>query len=112
MNQREAFKIGFLEKCAEDGLTPQETLLRIENATFMLKTSGDVTGISGLLQNVFNKAWPLALIAPAALGTAAGAMLARAPDDTYDEGELHKREEITEYQHAVEQLQRQLRRRQ
>lgn len=40
MTPKEAFKIGFLQKCAADGLTQEETLRRIVHAKFMLKTSG------------------------------------------------------------------------
>jgi len=105
MTPKEAFKIGFLEKCAKDGLSEDETLLRIRQAKFMLK-SGIARGAWDTLRSMFGAAWPLALLAPPLVGVGGGAMLAKAQNDTFDKNEAYKREEISEYQRAVEQLQR------
>ena len=104
MNTREAFKIGFLEKCAADGLSPDETLVRIQHANFMLKTAENP--LSSAMQLAWRSAWPLLLLGPPAAGLAGGMALARAHDDGYESGEARKREEIGEYQRAVERLQR------
>jgi len=106
MTPKEAFKIGFLQKCAADRLTQEETLQRIVHAKFMLKTGGLGDVGLGALKALWGAAWPLALLAPPLAGMGAGAVLARAQDDTYDKDEARKREEISEYSRAVERLQR------
>jgi len=111
MTPKEAFKIGFLEKCAADGLSKAETLERIQHATFMCKTahmtkSADpISAIANLFGRLGSAALPLALLAPPIAGAAGGALLAKAPDDAYDKSEARKKELIAEYGRAVEKMQ-------
>ena len=115
MNSREAFKIGFLQKCAAEGLTTAETRQRIQHAKFMLKCGAvgrtgvagkAVDGVGGLLKSVLGAAWPVALLAPPLVGLGGGAMLAKAQDDTYDKEEARTLEEVSEYQRAIDRLKR------
>ena len=106
MNTKEAFKIGFLKECVDQGLPPEQQLERIRHAQFMLK-SADLAGMAGnAFSSVWNAALPLALILPPLAGVGAGAVLAKSQDDAYGEGEIQKDEEISEYQRAIEKLKR------
>ena len=129
MTPKEAFKIGFMHKCATDGLTSDQTLERIRHAkaaaVIAAVADGDMTkegegfGIIGellgggkdLMSWGWNTAWPLALTAPPIAGALSGKVLADAQDDTYDEDEARKRELIAAYAQAKEQLERSARKR-
>jgi enoyl-CoA hydratase/carnithine racemase len=105
MTPKEAFKIGFLQKCADDGLSREETMTRIRHAKVLIKTGAGWPG-EQLLSTAWNTAWPLFMLAPPAAGVAGGYALANLQDDSYDKKEARKREIISEYQRAVERLQR------
>lgn len=113
MTPKEAFKIGFFEKCAKDGLSPEQILQRIQHARVMIKMAGPVADAAGAVAgggaaaaaNTFKSLLPYMLIAPPIAGLAGGALLAKAQDDTYDKDEMKKREEIAEYNRAVARLQ-------
>lgn len=104
MTPKEAFKIGFLEKCARDNLSPAQTMMRIQHSKFMLKQSSVAGAVGNTVSNIFGSLWPLALLAPPVAGVAGGYALAQAGDDTYDSEESKKREEIAEYQRAIDRL--------
>lgn len=104
MTPKEAFKIGFLEKCAADGLTPEETLLRIQHAKFMIKSADFATAIGNFMGNMGSAALPFILLGPPLAGAVGGALLAKAPNDAFDKKELRKRELIAEYQRALERM--------
>jgi hypothetical protein len=105
MTPKEAFKIGFLEKCAEAALSPEETLARIKHAQFMVK-SGLGETLVNFLSNLFSTAWPAALVVPPVAGLAGGAMLAQAQNDDYQEEEAQRRELVGAYDRAVSKLER------
>jgi len=112
MTPKEAFKIGFLEKCAEDGLSNEEIVKRIRNSKMLVKLAyggpGAVDdaaqGLFDLSSNIFNKVWPLILAGPPLLGAAGGYTLAQARGDTYDKDEAKTREVIGTYQQAISRL--------
>jgi len=114
MTPKEAFKIGFLHKCAADGLSPDETMERIRHATLMMKTAGPIKDVVDTVKapvgwaanKAFNYGVPLALFGPPILGLGAGYALSKMRDDTFDKDEARKKEEIAEYQRAVEKLRR------
>jgi hypothetical protein len=105
MTPKEAFKIGFLEKCAADNLSPTEIMARIQHSKFVIKSAGIAGPIGDTAKAFMNWAGPLALIGPPVAGLAGGAMLAGAQDDSYDPEEARKQEEIAEYRRAIDQLQ-------
>lgn len=113
MNSKEAFKIGFLQKCAADGLSSEETLHRIQHAKFMLKSGGDPLWqlpfklpAKVLAAKVLAAFAPFALLTPPLAGMGAGAMLAKAQDDTHSPEEARTLEEVSEYQRAIDGLKR------
>jgi len=119
MTEKEAFKIGFLLKCAEDGLTVEQVESRIQQrASLFKKEAGPWDTFTSILSRgvdaagaVADKAfWP-AVIAPPLLGIAGAYGLSRAQDDTYDVDEAKKREEIAAYRRAIDQLNRSRRKR-
>jgi hypothetical protein len=97
MTPKEAFKIGFLEKCAKDGLTPEQTMMRIQHAKFMLKAASAEKSAA---------LWPWLLFGPPAAGMLGGYTLASMQNDPYDSEEATKREEIAEYERALARLQK------
>lgn len=106
MTPQEAFKIGFLKKCAADGLAPDETMQRIQHARFMIKSGGAVSGGLNLLKSMFGAMWPLALLGPPMVGMGGGALLAKAQNDAYEPEEARQREEIAEYERSIDRLRR------
>jgi len=112
MTPKEAFKIGFLEKCAEDGLSNEEIVKRIRNSKMLVKLAYNQPGwvddtgqgLLDLSSNIFNKVWPLILAGPPLLGAAGGYMLAKARGDSYDKDEAKTREIIGSYQQALTRL--------
>ena len=120
MTDKEAFKIGFLMKCAEEGLTPSQVEERITHRVEMIKKAESVAmvkkadsnspGLVGtgwdVLKTMLGHAWPLAVAAPWVAGGVGGYALSKAQDDVYDVDEAKKREEIAEYYRAIDQLNR------
>lgn len=110
MTPKEAFKIGFLYKCAEDGLTPEEVLQRVRTTRIMVKVAA-IPGLDAAIQTgttgvttLFKALWPLLLFGPPMTGLAAGYGLSQITDNTYDKDEIRKRELIAAYERATSQL--------
>jgi len=112
MTDKEAFKIGFLLKCAEEGLSEEQVERRIIKKSFMGLDVGKWVDRAGHTAKwVADKAfWP-AMIAPPLAGIAGAYALSKAQDDTHDVEEAKKREEISAYRRAVDQLNRSSRKR-
>ena len=104
MTDKEAFKIGFLMKCAEEGLTPSQVESRITDSVAIIKKAE--TNAWDVLKTVTGKAWPLALAAPWVAGGLGGYALSQAGDEMYSVEEAKKREELAEYYRAIDQLKR------
>jgi hypothetical protein len=111
MNSHEAFKIGFLCRCADEGLTPEQTAVRIKQAATLPKQAGFNpltwgkpvgSGIDWLWQ----RAKVPMVAGPPALGVLGGYALSKAKADTFDVDEAKRDEELTEYQRAIDQLAR------
>lgn len=101
MEPQEAFKIGFMARCVEEGLSQEKTAELIEKAA-------DGT-LSGLVEGAKAVAYPaaaLALAAPPTLGGLAAYFNNKAVD-TADEGDVEeiKKKELREsYRRMAEQL--------
>ena len=115
MTPKEAFKVAFLHKCAEDGLTKDETLERIRNMRMVKAAAGGaVAGLGGaalgaaggLASGAWKTLWRLLLLGPAAAGAMGGYGLANAQDETFDEDDARKRELLAAYERAASQLER------
>ncbi len=117
LSAQEAFKIGFLSRCVEDRLTPDQMLDRVKRAHDLFEKTGF---IGGILQHIANKGVdlgagalsataqygiPAAIATPPILGGLAGYGLARATDvnDT-DVADIKDREVIDEYRRQAEKL--------
>jgi hypothetical protein len=109
MTPVEAFKAGFLAKCAEDGCSPEEICQRIRKAA---SVGGAVTGAAsaagGALSGVAKTALPYILTAllagPPAVGALGGWGLGRMVNDDFDPDEVLKNEELTAYHSAIQDL--------
>lgn len=101
MEPREAFKIGFMSRCIEEGLSQEKTAELIE------KTANST--LSGLVEGAKAVMYPaaaLALAAPPTLGGLAAYFNNKAVD-TADEGDVDevKKKELREsYRRMAEQL--------
>jgi len=120
MNKQEAFKIGFLHKCAEDGLTPEETLQRVRTTRLMVKAAGPVPGLDAASRmggaaigagadataSLAKAILPLLLLGPPVAGGLAGYGLSQATNNPVDKSEMRKKELMAAYERAAAQLQR------
>jgi hypothetical protein len=104
LTPQEAYKIGFLVRCAEEGLSAEQTKQRVKQANWI------PTPISNLLTTLGKGGLFGALVAPAAIGGIGGVALGKARDDDFDMEEAKKEEELAEYYRAIEQLSRSTRR--
>lgn len=119
MNTREAFKFGFLLRCAEEGLTVDQISDRTEKLASAMKTAdvwnwlksfglGAAKAIPWTIGAAL-KGGALAAGGGALLGAGSGYALSKALDDTVDTTEARDEELIAEYHRALQDL---LRRRQ
>jgi hypothetical protein len=102
MDPREAFKIGFMARCIEEGLSQEKTAELIEKAAL----DGAISGGVDALKAVLYPAAALALAAPPTIGGLAAYFNNRALD-TADEGdveEIKQRELKESYRRMAEQL--------
>jgi hypothetical protein len=78
LTPRDAFKVGFLARCAEEGLSADQITERVKLAAD--KFAGLMDSITGLGQSAVSTGLPLAALAPIALGGVAGYGLSRMTD--------------------------------
>lgn len=110
LSSRDAFKVGFLGRCVERGMSPSQIKEAADKLAGLL---GDAVGaVGGAAKGVTNAAlgWgiPLAAAAPPVLGGMAGFGLAKATDiDDTDIDDIKDREVIDEYRRQAERLNRQ-----
>ena len=119
LTAQEAFKIGFLSRCVEDQLTPDQMLMVVKRASDLLEKNavlGVFSGLGGKMLDVgkgvaggaLNYGIPLAVAGPPIVGGLAGYGLARATDiDQTDIDEIKDREVIDAYRRETERLKRQ-----
>jgi hypothetical protein len=117
MDDRQAFKFGFMAHCIEQGLTtPAEMIGAVKEASATLEKQsgfGDFVGGAGkFLGGVGGSAlsWgiPLALAAPPLIGAGIGSMAAKAQDvDDYDVDDAKNQEVIDTYSREAARLRRQ-----
>jgi hypothetical protein len=112
MTPKEAFKVGFLHKCAADGLTKEETLERARNMR-MAKVAffgAAANAAGGAAATLGTGAWKglltALLLGPPIAGLAGGYGLAQAKDQTYSKDDAKKRELLAAYERAASQLER------
>jgi hypothetical protein len=96
LTPREAFKIGFVLRCADEGLSATETSERVEKAAALLEKQA---GLWDTTKGIGNLGWNIGVIAPLAVGLGGAYMLHKATEDTVDVEDLRKRELIAEMKH-------------
>ena len=122
LTPKEAFKIGFLSRCVEDGLSLEQAHDRVKMATDLLQKQAGVGEVISKTLELPGKAldmakpvlgaglnWgiPLALAAPPILGGVAGYTLGKMGDvDDTDVDEIKKRELIESYKRHANALKR------
>lgn len=115
LTPREAFKAGFLTRCASDGMTPEQMLGAVKLAAEMFEKRavvGTVVGqgidaAKGLAGGLLRMGVPLAIAAPPILGGLGGYALAKATDiDDTDVEAIKNRELVDEYERQTEGLAR------
>ncbi len=116
MTDRQAFKIGFLSRCVEEGLDfpaicKQASQLResLEKQALWDIPKAISSVASPVLDHTLRYGIPAALVAPAVAGGLGGFGLAKLTDvSDVDPDEVKKREIAEEFRQQTEQLQRQL----
>ena len=114
MRPNEAFKIGFLARCVEAGLSTAETRQLAKQANACFTKSGFASTLGGLgkltsdvVGSVGVPALTAAAIAPPALGGMAAYLYNKATDaDANDVKEIKKKELIQTYRRMADQLRR------
>jgi hypothetical protein len=86
MDSRQAFKIGFLARCAEEGLTGEQVRERLQKAASLLGSLPDL-------------ATTAAVTLPVMAGAGLGYMAHRSAGRDVDEDDIRKRELIEELRH-------------
>ncbi len=114
LTPQEAFKVGFLERCVQDGLSPDQMLSRVKQARDMLEKRAlfglvdrGLDAAGGLAKGLASYGTVAALAAPPILGGLGGYALAKGTDiDDTDVNDIKNRELIDEYQRQAAELKR------
>ncbi len=111
LTEREAFKVGFLSRCVEEGLSTEETQQRVKIAAEKLANafSSAIGAVGGAAKPIVGNAlgWgiPLALAAPPIAGGLAGFLASQTTDiDDTDIDEVKQRELIDEYKRQTQKM--------
>lgn len=106
LTAREAFKVGFLGRCAEEGLSAEQIAERVKLAGD--KFASFLGGLGSAAGSVLSTGIPLAIAAPVALGGVAGYGLSRMTDiDDTDVAEIKNNELLDTYAAETARLRRQ-----
>lgn len=106
LDARDAFKVGFLARCAEEGLSGDQIAGRVKAAGD--KFASLLSGLGSAAGSALSTGIPLALAAPIVLGGAAGYGLSRATDiDDTDVAEIKGNELLDTYAAETAKLRRQ-----
>jgi hypothetical protein len=110
MHPREAFKIGFLARCVEQGLSPEDTRALAKSASDCFEKAG-FSGFKDVLDTAKGIGYPAlaaAAAAPIALGGGAAYFANKATDtDATDIEEIKQKELVDTYRRMADQLRRQ-----
>jgi hypothetical protein len=110
LSPREAFKVGFISRCVEEGLDLPQTHARVKEALDKLAGLTDLPGkLLDLSRPVTHNALaygiPLALAAPPIIGGVGGYLASKGTDiDDTDVEEIQRRELIDEYRRQTARL--------
>jgi len=118
LNDREAFKAGFLKRCADEGLSPEETLSLVKQANEQVTKQAYgplLDAISSAGKSIGGKAlgWgiPLALGIPPAAGVAGAYAYSKATDSDETDVDSVRKKELAELYREQAKMIRESRRR-
>jgi len=110
MQPREAFRIGFLARCVEEGLSPEDTRRLTKSAASLFIKAGFPVTLRGLVEAAKGVGYPTlaaAATAPPAIGGLTAYLNNSAQDvDATDIDEIKQRELAQIYRRMSEQLRR------
>ena len=114
MQEKEAFKLGFLARCQEQGLSTQETVDLVKKASEVFEKqalgsviSSGADAVGGLAKSLAGYGIPLALAAPPAAGALASYFYNKATDTDADAvGEIKDKELADSYRRMADKLRR------
>lgn len=114
LTEREAFKVGFMLRCADEGLSPAQTQDRVEKAAHFLKRANVSplvpSGLSHLVPQDpirFKAMVNASLAVPMALGAVGGYGAHKMTASDIDEEDVRKQELIDELRHWTRRAQEQ-----
>lgn len=109
LNDREAFKAGFLKRCADQGLSHEETLAAVKQANVEMEKGAD--WLTDLLGKAYGIATPALLAGPPALGVGGAYLYSRATDTDDTDVQAVSKKELAELYRAQAKRIRESRRR-
>ena len=101
LSPREAFRIGFLLRCADEGLAPQEAHERVKSAQAIMKQAGIVGDVLGHGKSLLSTGGAGLIALPLMAGVGGGYLAHKAVEDDTDIEDLRKRELIEELKRAT-----------
>lgn len=114
LSAKDAFKTGFLARCVENGMTPEQMLASVKRANDMLEKTGGIIGDvvghgldigKGVAGSIASYGIPTAIAAPPIIGGLGGFALSKATDiDDTDVAEIKDREVKNEYMRQTAKL--------
>jgi len=108
LTSREAFKVGFMLRCADEGLSPEEAQLRIEKAASAL-SKPVWGGVGDFLSGGLRGLTTLGTFLPIAGGALGGYLLAKGKEEPVDEEDVKRQELINEYKRLTRAARQQAR---
>lgn len=96
MSPKEAFKVGFMLRCADEGLAPGDVEDRIQKAAGLMQKQGIFDNALGHIGGALGTAGMMGLAAPIALGGLGGYFLNKTREANVDEEDVRTRELISE----------------
>ena len=99
LNDREAFKAGFLKRCADEGLSREETISLAKQANEQVTKQAYgplLDAIKGVAGTAYGVGLPIAAFGPAALGVGGAYAYAKATDSDDTDVESVRKQELAE----------------
>lgn len=106
MTPAQLYKFGFLLRCAEENLTPEQTDERARKAlSGTQKQAGEVwNATAGLAKALLSAGMVLPIVAGAGIGVGGGMLAASAAHPEISESELRRQEILSELQKNTQRL--------
>ena len=104
MSPREAFKFGFLARCAEEGLTEAQVQERVKTAALRKQALPGVSDLLGAAGWLAGTGAATAVLGGGLTGRVAGHTLARLQDPGYDADAIKRQELMSAYGTLADEL--------